>query len=216
MAETLRTAPGARTGIRRRPGRPSDPTDVRESILAATLRQLVAAGGPEEVTIASVVTEAGCTPPSLYHYWPTRDRLLYEASLRGWAQFRVDQATSVAQQDDPLARLRARGLAYVNFALARPGLFRVLFLAPSAVDPDQPPSADAGQALLELVADVTQAMDRGLLREADPFVTALALWSAMHGVAALWVVDPRHPAELAHRVAALAQDAILTGLAEPS
>lgn len=216
MVDTPVTAVGPTTGTRRRPGRPSDPTDVRESILAAALRQLVAAGGPEGVTIASVVAEAGCTPPSLYHYWPTRDRLLHEASLRGWAQFRADQATSVAKQDDPLTRLRARGRAYVDFALARPGLFRVLFLAPSVVDPDQPPTADAGQALLELVADVRQAMTRGLLREADPFVTALALWSAMHGVAALWAVDPRHPAELAHRVAALAQDAILTGLAEPA
>ncbi len=204
----------AAPGTRRRPGRPSDRTDVREAILVAALNQLVDAGGPERVTIASVVAEAGCTPPSLYHYWPTRELLLHEASLRGWAQFRADQAAAVTEEDDPLMRLSKRGRAYLDFALARPALFRVLFLSPGAVDHDQPATPGEGQALVDLVADVQEAIARGLLRAEDPFVTALALWSTMHGVAALWAVDRRHPPELAHAVAALAQDAVLTGLAQ--
>ena len=44
-------------------------------------------------------------------------------------------------------------------------------------------------------------------------ITALALWSAMHGVAALWAVTPNLPADLAHAVGDLAQEAVLTGLA---
>jgi len=80
--------PRGRRGV----GRPSRADGVRQAILAATLRQLEATGNPECVTIASVVAEAGCTPPSLYHYWPTRDRLLEEASWRGWAEFSASQS----------------------------------------------------------------------------------------------------------------------------
>jgi AcrR family transcriptional regulator len=200
-------------------GRPATADNVRERILDATLRQLEATGSPESVTIASVVAEAGCTPPSLYHYWPTRDRLLEEASRRGWAGFRASQSGAVADERDPVRRLRSRARAYLDFALARPALFRVLFLTAPAQGVELPPaglddtirSANTN-ALDDLVADVSAAVAVGALRADDPFVAALALWSAMHGVAALWAVSPDLPTPLARTVARVAQDAILRGL----
>jgi len=99
-----------------------------------------------------------------------------------------------------------------NFALAKPVLFRVLFLEPPAVGPTQAHS-ESGKALHDLVTDVTEAMASGQLRPADPLTTALALWSAMHGVAALWSATPKLPTDFAHAVGDLAQDAVLTGLA---
>ena len=56
-------------------------------------------------------------------------------------------------------------------------------------------------------------MTSGQLRPTDPLITALVLWSAMHGVAALWAITPSLPTDLAHTVGDLAQDAVLTGLA---
>lgn len=186
---------------------------MREAILTAALNQLARATSPQSVTIASVVSEAGCTPPSLYHYWPTRELLLHEASMWGWETFRAHQSAAASEQDDPLARLRARGQAYVEFSLTRPALFRVLFMSPGALEREPSSTAEPGPALVDLATDVGQAMSAGLLRAEDPFVTALALWSTVHGVAALWAVEPNRPRELAHAVAALAQDAVLTGLA---
>lgn len=197
--------------VRRKVGRPGDGENVRGAILDATLRQLVATRSPDRVTIATIVTEAGCTPPSLYHYWSTRDLLLREASAYGWAQFRVSQTDAVADDLAPVERLRLRGRAYLDFALAQPALFRVLFLEPPAAGPGEPPP-ETGSALRDLVADVTAAMASGQLRTADPLTTALALWAAMHGVAALWAATPNLPADLAHSVGNLAQDALLAGL----
>jgi AcrR family transcriptional regulator len=201
-------------------GRPGDGEDLRGAILSAALRQLEAAGNPDRVTVSSIIAEAGCTPPSLYHYWPKRELLLLEASALGWTQFRASQAGAVApglgpDQDpdqDPVERLRLRGRAYLDFALAKPLLFRVLFLEPAAADPDGP-TAEIGRGLQDLVADVSAAMATGQFRTADPLTTALALWSAMHGVAALWAVTPSLPTDLAHAVGDVAQDAFLAGLA---
>lgn len=203
-----RTSPPTRRGV----GRPGDDEDVRGAILAATLRQLEATGRPDRVTIAAIVDEAGCTPPSLYHYWPRRELLLREASERGWAQFRASQADAVADHGDPVERLRRRGRAYLDFALARPALFRVLFLEPAADADSGQPSGETGEALHDLIADVTAAMGTGQIRRADPLTTALALWSAMHGVAALWAATPTLPADLAHAIGNLSQDAVLRGL----
>jgi AcrR family transcriptional regulator len=220
------------TAARRPVGRPGDGGDVRGAILAAALRQLETTGSPHWVTVAAIIDEAGCTPPSLYHYWPKRELLLQEASAQGWALFRASQTGAVADHLEPIERLRLRGQAYLSFALAKPALFRVLFLEPAAAgrtdpttdptsdpttqlpnEPTSEPQAQTGKALQELVTDVTAAMATGQLRPADPLTTALALWSAMHGVAALWAVTPNLPAGLAHAVGDLAQDAVLTGLA---
>jgi AcrR family transcriptional regulator len=195
-------------GARRAVGRPGNGEDVRGAILTAALRQLVATGSPDRVTVAAIVAEAGCTPPSLYYYWPRRELLLKEASAAGWEQFRDTQRDAVTDQADPVERLRGRGRAYLAFALARPALFRVLFLEPPAGG-----DAEPGEALNDLILDVTAAMTAGQLTSADPLTTALALWSAMHGVATLWTVTPTLPTELAHAVGNLAQDAVLRGLA---
>lgn len=196
---------------RRKVGRPNDGENVRAAILAAALRQLEATGDPDLVTIAGVVDEAGCTPPSLYHYWPKRELLLQEASASGWAQFRASQTIAVADDHDPVERLRMRGRAYLGFALARPALFRVLFLEPPSAGPARRPD-QPGEALRELIADVTAAMATGQLCPADPPTTALALWSAMHGVAALWAVTPNLPPDLAHTVGEVLHGAVFTGL----
>jgi AcrR family transcriptional regulator len=222
----------------RRPvGRPGSDDDVRGAILTAALRQLEATGSPDRVTVASIVDEAGCTPPSLYYYWPRRELLLKEASEDGWAQFRASQSGAVSDQDDPIERIRLRGRAYLAFAFARPALFRVLFLEPPAAGPAQPTPAQptparstparstparstpaqsagkTGEALNDLVLDVTAAMANRQITPADPLTTALALWAAIHGVATLWTVTPTLPTHLAHAVGNLAQDAVLRGLA---
>jgi AcrR family transcriptional regulator len=210
----------AKSRVRRKVGRPGDGEDVREAILAAALRQLEATGSPDRVTIAAIVHEAGCTPPSLYHYWPNRELLLQEASARGWSQFRASQSAAVSDHHDPVERLRLRGRAYLEFALAKPSLFAVLLLGtpvagrtevPAEVPTEVP--AETANAFNALVTDVSAAMATGALRPADPLTTALALWSAMHGVAALWAVTPNLPTDLAQTVGDLVQDAVLAGLA---
>jgi AcrR family transcriptional regulator len=204
---STRTKPSAR----RRVGRPGVGEDVRGAILAAALRLLESTGSPDRVTVAAIVDEAGCTPPSLYHYWSTRDLLLKEASASGWARFRASQTDALADDLRPVERLRLRGTAYLDFALAEPALFRVLFLEPPAAAPGEPP--ETGKALGDLVADVIAAMKSGQLRTADPLTTALTMWSAMHGVAALWAVNPSLPADLAHSVGDRVQSSVLIGLA---
>lgn len=201
------------TRTRRRVGRPTGAgEDLRRSILTAALNLLVETGDPGAVTVSAVVAEAGCTPPALYHYWPTRDRLLREASALGWQQFRDSQAVSVRDLTDPVERIRERGRSYVRFAASHPALFRVLFLTPAAMD-THGPRAPEGNALADLVADVTAAIQRRALRPGDPWVIAVALWSSVHGVAALKAVTPKFPDDMVDAVAATAQDALLAGLA---
>lgn len=202
-----------RPATRRLVGRPAGGADLRMTLVDAALRLLEETGDPAEVTVAAILEASSCTPPTLYHYWPTRDHLLREASGRGWEAFRDSQLGAVEGDEDALQRIRRRGSAYLSFALERPSLFRVLFLdrrVPGSPEPD----ADApGAALAGLVADVADAMSAGLLRAGDPMTVALALWGAIHGIATLWAMNPGLPHELAREVAHVQQDAVIDGLA---
>ncbi len=196
---------------RRTVGRPNTDQDLRAVLVATTLRLLEQASDPAAVTVAAIVAEAGCTPPTLYHYWDRRESLLREASAEGYAEFRRSQAEAVSATVDPLARIRLRGQAYLEFALARPSLFRVLFLdrsvpGQSPADPENP-----GHGLADLIADVSEAMAAGKLAPADPLVVAVGLWAAVHGVAVLWAAASELPDELARSVAATQADALLAG-----
>lgn len=186
-------------------GRPAGDEDLREGLVSAALSLLDASGDPADVTVSRIVERAGCTPPTLYHYWPNRDLLLREAGLRGLEMFQESQRDSVSDLDDPVERIRKRGSAYLTFALSHPMLFRVLFLDA------QVSSGEPGVALTALVEDVAEAVESGSLSRHDPFELALALWATVHGVAALWATAPGMPHDLAWRVASIQQEAVITG-----
>jgi AcrR family transcriptional regulator len=196
---------------RRRVGRPTNGGDLRGELVEATLRLLGESGDPGKVTVAAIVDAVGCTPPTLYNYWPKRELLLLEASEMGFVAFRESQAEAAARESDPLARIRLRGDAYLAFALARPSLFRVLFL-------DRPvpgaPRADAespGAGLDDLIHDVELAMRSGQLAAGEPQLVAAGLWAGVHGIAALFVNTPELPQALAWAVAAGQTEALLKG-----
>jgi AcrR family transcriptional regulator len=175
------------------------------------LRLLEQKGDPAKVTVADIVETVGCTPPTLYHYWPKRKMLLLEASAQGFAKFRQTQNVAVDKATDPLDRIRLRGQAYLDFALARPPLFRVLFLDRPL--PGQAPAevANPGRGFQDLIADVSQAMETGQLAADDPLAVAFSLWAAVHGIASLWVNNPDLPTSLVRSVAAKQSEALLVG-----
>jgi AcrR family transcriptional regulator len=196
---------------RRTVGRPSAGEDLRAALVAATLRLLEQSGDPAAVTVAAIVAEVGCTPPTLYHYWPKRELLLREASAAGYAEFRRSQAQAASKKTDALGRIRLRGEAYLEFAFAKPSLFRVLFLDRPVAEQAAATVEDPGQGLADLAADVSAAMTAGQLAADHPLHVAVGLWAAVHGIAALWVAAPELPRELARAVAAKQSDALLAG-----
>jgi AcrR family transcriptional regulator len=200
-----------RGGGRRTVGRPSGGEDLRAALVRATLRLLERTADPAAVTVTAIVAEVGCTPPTLYHYWPKRELLLREASAEGFAAFRRSQQTAASSGPEPLDRIRLRGEAYLEFALARPSLFRVLFLDRQVPGPPRADAENPGQGLANLIEDVSAAMASGQFAPDDPMIVAAGLWAAVHGLAALWVISPELPRELAATVAARQTDALVRG-----
>jgi hypothetical protein len=119
----------------------------------------------------------------------------------GLARF-AEHTRRVPHTDDPMADLIAGGLAYGEFAMQNPQLYRLLFgltdlggvrkLAADAVTPwDLTEGVDA---LSVLVSAVERVIEAGRIRPQEPTAAATQILSATHGfvlLAMTRLVDPQ-------------------------
>jgi AcrR family transcriptional regulator len=158
--------------------RPYHHGDLRAALLAAAEAEL-AERGMEGFSLRSVAKRAGVSHAAPAHHFGDAKGLLTALAAEGFRQFLAAQAAREAVAErDPAAQLIAAGLGYIDFALARPTLFRLLWQSerPDFTDPDLGQAARA--AYTHLVEQVSGAGGRGTADEA-------AVWAIAHGLADL-------------------------------
>lgn len=106
---------------------------MREALIKAGLRA-VAEDGPEGFSLRGVATRAGVTAPAVYRHFADKDELLAAIGAECYERLgaAMDDAIS-AEGGDSLARFRASGIAYVQFAVAHPEHFRAMAI-PGLID----------------------------------------------------------------------------------
>lgn len=171
---------------------------LRERILA-TGRALLEARGPAALSMREVAREAGVTHQAPYHHFANREAILAEIVALGFDELADGLATANASisRKGRRAGAVASGMAYVGFALANPGLFRIMFRH-DAVDPSNAPGAQragdrAHGELLRMVELVHGRRDNEL---------AAVYWAQAHGLACLLIDGP--PSTAMPRAARLA------------
>ena len=170
-------------------GRPRADTtrDLRSHLLKIS-RALLEEQGPGELSLREVARRAGCTHQAPYHYFSDRESLIAALVLEGYnelaAGLRAARERNTGGEAQSL--LAGAGRAYLDFALAQPGLFRVMF-RPDVCDParfDATRQA-GGEAFREL-----QLLARAVSDEAEAAEVALILWAHVHGLAGLLLDSP--------------------------
>src|SRR6516225_1089989 len=154
-------------------------------------------GGPDRVILREAARAAGVSHSAAYRHFADREALLAEVSRHARGELAAEMRRRVARAKGPRQRLRAVGTAYIDFALAEPGLFRTAFTSHPATSPaaDQV-GVDTGSAgdvaepfdILGEVLDQCQAA--GLLDPQRRPGAEIAAWSAVHGLANLLLDGP--------------------------
>jgi len=133
-------------------------SDVRARIERAAT-DLLATGGRAAVTTRAVSDAAGVQPPTIYRHFGDMQGLLDVVARETIAVHMGDQARR-ALTDDPVEDLRRGWDLYVEFGVAHPDAFALLYSAPSS--PASVSAIDAGVAVLEGL--VTRIAEAGRLR----------------------------------------------------
>ncbi|HET6951961.1 MAG TPA: TetR/AcrR family transcriptional regulator [Acidimicrobiales bacterium] len=166
---------------------------TRDRLLQAA-REVVAEDGLEGLTLRAIARRAGVSHGAPLRHFPTLAALLAAVAADGFARLHatVEGHLAAAERDaparrplDPRRRIAIAGRAYVDFALADPGVFSVTF-RPERVDVTDPTyQAQGARAFDQLVRLVAAAQADGWQPDEPATDLAAVLWANVHGLATL-------------------------------
>jgi AcrR family transcriptional regulator len=185
-------------------GRTRNPRGQGERLRAALMdaaRELVLElGDQDKLSVRAVTARAGVSPNALYLHFADKEELLSAVMSASFKELREFLRAAVPPDAPALERLRAFGLAYVEFAAQRPGIYRVLFMTKLREGvpmpaPGAPPGDDEGvDTFNDLLALVSACLPNG----SDPFIQSAYMWAGLHGFVALSQTIPAFPWPSAH------------------
>lgn len=165
---------------------------LRTKILDAA-RDFFAREGYEAVTMRRIADAIEYSPTAIYLHFADKEALIRELCV---ADFDALARTfrRIANEADPLQRLRKIALAYVEFAMSHPNHYRLMFMTPPPVKGSAPDEREPGhprrQAYAFLTAAVAEAIATRRLRPelSDVELLSQALWATVHGIVSLHIV----------------------------
>jgi AcrR family transcriptional regulator len=171
--------------------------DLFEALAAEALDQ-VRSRGTDAVSLRGVAQAVGVSASAAYHHFPDKTALLVEVAHRGNAELdRRSGAASAAVAGAGLtaavARMRAIGAAYIQFAGEDPHLFRHVF--GFYCDVSMSGEIPQGSNTYQLLCETLDEMERlGGLRRREGL--DMLAWTSVHGFASL-MIDQLLPPEAA-------------------
>jgi AcrR family transcriptional regulator len=150
---------------------------LRVAILQTAAEQ-IATDGVDAVTLRGLARRAGVSHAAPAHHFGDRKGLLTALAAEGFDLLAEELARAAGE-------FREVAVAYVRFALERPGHFAVMFRGDllRADDPDLAAARTRAGDVLRTGVGQLSADRRG----GDPGDAQLAAWSLVHGFASLWL-----------------------------
>jgi AcrR family transcriptional regulator len=147
--------------------------------LCDVAEKLFAAHGPDAVTMREMADALGVSSMTPYRYFKDKDAILAAVRTRAFNQFAA--AMEAARQT---AKARS-GSAYVEFALAHPAAYRLMFDVSQPTFADYPELVAAmGRARLTMGEGLRELAAAGRFK-GDVELAAYVFWSTMHGAVML-------------------------------
>ncbi|WP_135452757.1 TetR/AcrR family transcriptional regulator [Mycobacterium sp. DL99] len=179
--------------------------DLPSALVQAAL-ELLEEGGATELSLRAAARRAGVSTAAPYRHFADRDALLSAVAAVGYRDLATQLAAASPSPNTP-DDLADIAIAYVNFALKRPGLFRAMFAEPC--DPTSPERVAAVAAISEYLRSIV----RQAIPTSDPDAMANAVWALVHGLAFLHL-DGKFDASSPETVAATVRAAVAAALGQ--
>ena len=164
--------------------RPYHHGDLRTALLDAAETELAAAG-IEKLSLRAVAKRAGVSHAAPAHHFGDATGLLTALAARGYDAFDARLRAAGDAEAAPRARIEAAGVAYVNFAMQSPALFRLMFSS-ARPDFDDPALGAASERSYEtLAADIAHRSGESPFRSEAAMADMTIAWGLVHGIADL-------------------------------
>jgi AcrR family transcriptional regulator len=162
--------------------------DLRRALLDEALRT-IQTQGVGHLTLRTVGARLGVSRSALYRHFADKQALLAAVGCEGFRMLRHAVVNAWEQNGRGRAGFEAMARAYVQFAVAHPSHYRVIFggFIESATKNEEflGEAKAAFQVLVDALAD---QQNNGLIRRDDPVLMARYVWAVVHGISML-VID---------------------------
>lgn len=154
--------------------------DLRAALVNAGL-ELLEKRSVDALSLREVARTVGVSATAVYRHFPDKHSLLMALSREGLKQLASQQGAAVAAPSGE--GFAESGRAYVRFALANPGLFRLIFTTSLYANHDvrDDPQGSAGWLLRTHVAEKLGSS----ASEEQQRVLTYRAWALVHGLAML-------------------------------
>lgn len=179
-------------------------SSTRDRLVAAAL-SVLESDGPAAIQARTLASAIGASTMAVYTHFGGMPKLIEAVTDEGFARFAA-YVRRVPRTDDPVADLMAQGLAYGEFAMRNPQLYRLLFgladlgrVQKRSSDATPWDLTEALDALSLPVSAVERVIEAGRIRPQDPASVANQILSATHGFVLLamsGLIDPRGPQDV--------------------
>ncbi len=157
---------------------------LRPALIAAA-RDLLSREGPGAVSLREAARRVGVSATATYRHFQDKEHLLAAVSAEGFVEFADRLKIGGAQA------FNGMGVAYLEFAIKNPGLFRLMFGPLLKTRDKHAELAHASDAAFEVLMEGA----RGVAGAAEAETVAYMAWSCSHGLARLAiddVISPEH------------------------
>ncbi len=156
----------------------------RDEICDAATR-LFAERGYDGVTMRSIAAELGCSAMTPYRYFAGKGEIFSMVKADAYGRFADAQEQAATGTDDASERLSILARAYVEFAVAEPDAYRIMFELAQDDDGDhEEVQTQSQRAWAPLREAVGAAVAAGLI-DGDADDVAHLYWAQVHGMVTL-------------------------------
>jgi AcrR family transcriptional regulator len=153
--------------------------DLRAALISHGLR-ILADRDAESLSLREVARAAGVSATSVYRHFPDKDALMTALAREGLDRLAAAQQAAADAAGGGKASFAATGRAYVRFALANPGLFRLIFASPPAGT-----AKDGEPEAMTMLRRNAAAAGGGRMDDPDTRTRVVQAWALVHGLAML-------------------------------
>ncbi len=159
--------------------------EMRRRILDVAMNMFLVEGY-DKTSLRNIAEKIEYSPATIYLYFKDKDELFYEVQKDAFQKLNEVFAQQVTATE-PLARLRQICHTYVQFGIANPELYDLMFIirAPMNVVEEKEMWDNGTDAFDFLVQTLTACIEQKLIKYTDPMIAALSVWSMGHGLISL-------------------------------
>ncbi len=162
--------------------------ELRQALIDTAL-ELVTERGISEWSLREVARRIGVSHAAPYRHFADQESLLGAVAEKGFEQMGEYLAAALENTSlDSIKRLQAIGLAYVQYAIAHPAEYQVMFrYCRQGKDSAENWEQAANKTFMILVNVIQEGQEAGLLRLENPETLAQVAWSLVHGISMLFI-----------------------------